>query len=1020
MKKIITLLSLTLFTLMFAAALPVTAQESFQPLKNCRSGNCIGIIRPVPEVIFVPQIIVAKHYKPITLQDLSIKTNIIGNVATTTYEMVMHNPNQATLEAEFVFPLAENQTVAAIALDINGKMREGVVVEKQKARETFEAVVRQGQDPLLVEKTADNQFKTRIYPFTPNGTRKIRITLEEPLQKENGSFKYVLPLNYQQKLDSFTLDIEIPTDATDLPEVTTDIADFHFNQSGQLIRSHFEAENYDLNNNLSFNIPQTETDLVFTHTQDGQTYFYGDIDVSTEPKIKKLPQTIAILWDMSLSGNKRNIEKEKELLTAYLQKIGNADIIFIPFNIEQGQAQSFKVSGGNATELFAAIDNIVYDGGTRFESLNLKDIKADEFLMFSDGVDTFGKSAEFALPQAPVYTISSAATYADGHLKNWAMKTFASFINLSNTTPQKALESLINQPVRIIRYNGNGISEMYPVIGSEVKENISFAGLLSTAQTDLEIAIGYDAENILQTKTVHISAGDDNSAVARLWATQKIDYLELDGERNKAEITALGQEYSIVTANTSLLVLENASDYLRYNITPPAELLNEYNRLRTEQELSETKKKQVALDNALEQARQVKEWWERKFDIKKIAKRKFEQLKRAAHNVFSAAGGEGTYNASFSDSIGHVNRASAVREMDGIGADAQMLAADIVSDEAIDMEAGHNFSKSMGSGTRRSAPAPKNTITIQPWDPDEPYLKILKASKDDELYADYLKLKIGYQDQPSFYFDITDEFLRRNLKKEALVVLSNITEMQIENVELLRIAANKLLQMEDYEHALDLFEKISELRGEHPQSFRDLALAYQAAGEYQKAFDTFRYILESEWQRFDQIKQIIFVELNNLLSLHPDVDTQGLNKEFIFAMPVDIRIVLSWSTDNTDIDLHVIDPREEECYYGHKSTEIGGRYPHDFTQGFGPEEFMLKRAIDGKYIIRTNNFGDHRQSISGATTLYLDLYTNYSRPDQKHERVFVRTENVKERNSIGEIVWEGSGAVVPQEDEEKK
>ena len=36
-------------------------------------------------------------------------------------------------------------------------------------------------------------------------------------------------------------------------------------------------------------------------------------------------------------------------------------------------------------------------------------------------------------------------------------------------------------------------------------------------------------------------------------------------------------------------------------------------------------------------------------------------------------------------------------------------------------------------------------------------------------------------------------------------------------------------------------------------------------------------------------------------------------------------------------------------------------------------------------------------------------YPNYSRPNQKHERVFVRTENVKEKNAIGEITWSDEG-----------
>ena len=43
----------------------------------------------------------------------------------------------------------------------NGKMRDGVVVEKEKARQTFEAVERQNIDPGILEKTKGNNYKTR-------------------------------------------------------------------------------------------------------------------------------------------------------------------------------------------------------------------------------------------------------------------------------------------------------------------------------------------------------------------------------------------------------------------------------------------------------------------------------------------------------------------------------------------------------------------------------------------------------------------------------------------------------------------------------------------------------------------------------------------------------------------------------------------------------------------------------------------------------------------------------------------
>ena len=1011
MKKVIALpfAVLSIFLLVFS----VHAQENYQRLRPsgaadtlCGGADCLRS-DPQPEVIFVPRIIVRPNYQPITIQDLSIKTDIIGNVANTTYEMVMYNPNSATLEAEFEFPLTENQTVAAIALDINGKMREGVVVEKEKARQTFEAVVRQGIDPLLVEKTAGNQFKTRIYPFAPNGTRKIRIMLEEPLQKENGQYKYVLPLNFNQRLAHFNLDINLPIDVENAPQVTTDLPDFRFTRTGRVYQSHLSAAEYDLNNRLAFSIPQTDKNQLFTHQTSEGTYFYGSVDLVKSEKTKDKPKKIAIVWDTSLSGSKRNIAKEKELLKAYLKELKNVSVDFIPFDIEMGTPHRMTVKNGDIGLLLSEIDGIVYDGATRFEKLDLSKVKADEILLFTDGLNTFGNKVNFKLPNVPVYTINSSPEYAVGQLKGWANKTFGTFINLSQVQLETALKQLVNQPLRIISYKGANVSEIYPPIGSVADESISIAGILNGARADLEISLGYDRNHIVQTKKVTISAGGNNPAVERLWAVQKIAYLEQDPEENKDEILALGQKYSVVTENTSLLVLENASDYFRYHITPPAELQAEYDRLFWKREDELRSKKRSALDDAVRQAEQVKDWWNRKFEVK--PKKKYEPMHEHGR-VYSAAG------ASFSDTLSDSGTGYADSLGGSFGDTLSDRSAQVMPDAAV-VAPRSAARRSVGRVVRdgvivnsdaSAEPRSSSTIQIKQWNPDVPYLRILKASKDSELYADYLKLKQGYADQPSFYFDITDEFISRHQYDKGLKVLSNIVEMKLDNVELIRIAANKLLQMKEYDYAVELFEKITKLRGEDPQSFRDLALAYQAKGDYQKAFDTFYHIMENDWGRFNEIKQIIFVEMNNLLSQYPEVNTKGMSSDLIYEMPVDIRIVLAWSTDNTDIDLHVVDPYNEECYYGHKATEIGGRYPHDFTQGFGPEEFMLKKAANGKYIIRTNNFGDHRQSISGPTTLYLDLYTNYSRPNQKHERVFVRTENVKEKNSIGEITWDSS------------
>src|SRR4029079_3467074 len=136
---------------------------------------------------------------------------------------------------------------------------------------------------------------------------------------------------------------------------------------------------------------------------------------------------------------------------------------------------------------------------------------------------------------------------------------------------------------------------------------------------------------------------------------------------------------------------------------------------------------------------------------------------------------------------------------------------------------------------------------------------------------------------------------------------------------------------------------------EHPQSYRDLALALNESGNYSEAVDLLYKVIMGTWDsRFVGIKSIAINEMNAIISANKgSVNTSSIDKRFIYPMPVDVRIVIEWNTDNSDIDLWVTDPRKEKCYYEHTETEIGGKISQDVTGGFGPEEFSLKNARQG-------------------------------------------------------------------------
>ena len=169
---------------------------------------------------------------------------------------------------------------------------------------------------------------------------------------------------------------------------------------------------------------------------------------------------------------------------------------------------------------------------------------------------------------------------------------------------------------------------------------------------------------------------------------------------------------------------------------------------------------------------------------------------------------------------------------------------------------------------------------------------------------------------------------------------------------------------------MSAFEEVLRLRPEEPQSHRDLALVLAQLGQYGRALELLQHVVMNQWDRFDEIELIALMELNALL---PKARAQGLEKlsldpRLIQLLDVDVRIVITWDADLTDIDLWVIEPTGEKVYYQNMLSTIGGHFSKDFTQGYGPEEYIIRKARHGVYKIQANFYGSQAQMMSGAVT----------------------------------------------------
>jgi tetratricopeptide (TPR) repeat protein len=244
--------------------------------------------------------------------------------------------------------------------------------------------------------------------------------------------------------------------------------------------------------------------------------------------------------------------------------------------------------------------------------------------------------------------------------------------------------------------------------------------------------------------------------------------------------------------------------------------------------------------------------------------------------------------------------------------------------------------------------------------------------------------------------------------QEAIRVLSNVAELEAENHELLRTLAHRLLQYKEYTLGIYTFKEIARIREEEPQSFRDLGLAYFANKEFQQAFDALVKVVNTNWDgRFPEIELLALGELNQVINASPiPLNANSLNDSLKKHLDMDMRVVIDWDADNCDMDLWVTDPSGEKCFYSNPDNKYGGHISRDFTGGYGPEEFIMHKAIKGTYKIQVNYYGSHQTTLSGPTSIKARLITNYGRPSQQEQEIHIRLTEKSEVVELGTMLIE--------------
>lgn len=895
----------------------------------------------------------------VILQEVKIETKILGNLASTTATYIFYNPGDRILEGKFTLPLPEGVTISGYALDINGSLRDAVPVPKERAKEVFESIEKRNVDPGIIEKVAGNNFRTRIYPITARGTRFIRITYNQELKNSATDYQYFLSFANAVNIPKFNLKVLVDESLT-TPNITENPdGSFTFQKKGNQWIAEINKTNFTPNESLKITIPKVNesSNVLVQKASDNKSYFAASVAMNFPVKEKAKSQKIAIIWDNSFSGSKRDHKKELDFLNAYFLENKNIGVSFVLLNNILEKTEEFTVSGGNWIALKNRILTLKYDGGTDFGAL--KEIpQTDEYLLFSDGISNFGDlTLKF---KKPVNSIASTPTSDFNLLKLLALQSGGNFINLNELDTQSALKTFNRLPIIFLGFKeSNTIQELFPNVGTAVNEPVNIFGIASPNLGKLTALFSVGNKKFEIPVDFNNAVQADKWPIAQFWAQRKINDLELNSTQNSDEIRNLSEQFGVVSKNTSLIVLDDIDDYVRFGITPPQELLPEYNKIVSQNKKQILEKRKSLLSKAFDKTRELTTWWNSEF--KPTEKKQYPTISKQSQKT---SGQESIV----SDNVGY--------------------------------SAENNSDKTKSTGK----------ITLVDVESNQEYMKDFQTLQSAELiYQKYLENRPKYEKQVTYYFDVSKLLFKKGDKALSLKVLSTLAELDLENEELYKTISYLLKQRGNYEKELWITQKILEWRPFDPQSHRDYALALVDNKKPQEALNVYKAMLYQEYTdeisvRDTGIEEILIMEINNILSQNKNVDASKVDDRLKANLPVDIRIVINWNKDNTDIDLWVTDPRGEDCSYSHRSTEIGGRLSNDFTQGFGPEQFLLKKAIKGKYKIKTNFFGERQNILSGPTTVMAEVYLYYSDGRQERKIAVFQSQKENKRESDSKIL----------------
>ncbi len=918
-----------------------------------------------------------ENAEQLVITELRTDIRLHGRMAEFSLLARISNPGGHTLEGHFALALPEDAVVIGYALDVGGAMIEGVLVDQPKARAVYQDEVRKGVDPGLAEVTSDNRFETRIFPIMAGAERIIRVRFATPVDENHG---LTMPFNLSNLHGRLHFDVRAEgyaePPAIRLPNGKT----LALQREGDSWRAQREDRIEGLDGKLKIDGLAAARPMLVSMHRNGHDYF--QIADSSDLGAPPAPTTglVRIYWDTSLSRRNAATANEIALLRAYFDAVRPSAIDIVTFTTGKPGVVRFD----SARKAITHLSGITYRGGTSFLGLDkAASGVADQCLLFSDGMPTIDADASFR-PDCPLRVVASAGSGNGVRLGRIARASRGQILRLTTRNESEVLKQLFATPVSVVEARDDrGRRLDFRVLPATPDKAWLVVGRMpETGAVHLLIAgLGRGLTERIYSPDAAGNARSD--AAGALWAAAQLEQLA-DNPAARDEMRALAIAHQVASPTMAFLVLERPDQYVAAGIAPPLGFakpwMAQYMEARHHAEIDKSDERDKRLAFVIEQWTARKSWWSTRFDArprKPSAQPDARRQRPAPVPVAEVAPPPPA-------------QANAVSEE----ADAGNI---IVTGSRIEPRA---------SSVSRASDVPAETVhrsatielDIEDALSDQPYLRALTAAaSSDRLNVLAAQEKI-YGTLPAFYLETSEWFRLAGEEEMADQLLLSALELSAADDETRLVVAFRLSRAQRHDAAIGLLDAMAASAEFRPQPKRSLALALAARGrargregrdDLERAFALLTAVaLDPADSDYDGIETIALMEANALIpAIEAAGGTWALDPRLVAKLDTDVRIVIEWSNAAADIDLHVVEPGGETVYYASKVSGSGGTISNDMTEGYGPEEYVVRRAPTGRYQVRIDGYSPDRLNPNGKGRVMVRLIRDFARPGMTEDLV---------------------------------